>query len=86
MAKVSKPSVTLKCPANVYSASNERIVEVNANDGSGQGCLISVQKWADGRLVVSVYRADEGVQVSCDPWRVVGPIQGAPGDRSTEEG
>lgn len=83
---MAKPSVTLKCPANAYAAGNERIVEVNANDGTGQGCLISVQKWPDGRLVVAIYRADKGVEVSCDPAMVQGaPAEGGLGERKVTQ-
>lgn len=51
-----KPTVTTKCPANAYSAPNERIVEFS--DSHGNGGLISFTELEDGTLGVSVYRTN----------------------------
>ena len=63
MAK--RPSVQLNCHADQYHAPNERIVEFNANDGSGKGGLISFCI-IDGRLRIALYRMSEGVMVDLD--------------------
>jgi len=57
-----RPRVTLKCPADRYAGAGERIVEF-FDDGTGKGGLISIRADAHGRLIVDVYRCDDGVTV-----------------------
>lgn len=55
-----KPQVTTKCPANVHTAPNERIVEFSSDAGGG---LIGFTV-AGGKLHVHVYRHDPTVLVT----------------------
>lgn len=63
-----KPSVTTRCVANTYAASNERIVEFSGALGGG---LISLRNTEQG-LVVEIYRCDECV-IICVPVVSLGP-------------
>lgn len=56
----NKPRVTVKCVADHYAASNERILEISGPNG---GCLISLRNTTDGKLVVEAYRCDATVIV-----------------------
>ena len=55
---MSRPSVTTRCVADSYAMRNERIVEFNANDGTGRGGLISLRVTDSGAFVVNVYRVE----------------------------
>lgn len=57
---MSKPRVTLKCPANVHTSPNERIIEFSFPDGTGG--LISFTTTTTGPRV-EVYRCDPSVVV-----------------------
>ena len=63
---MSKPRVTTKCVANTYAAPNERIIEISSGNrrGTGNGCLVSIRDMDDGTLLIQVYRADGGVEVT----------------------
>jgi len=54
--------ITTSCVANHYAGTDERIIEFM--DGkTNLGGLISFRRTNDGRLLVQVYRQDEGVIV-----------------------
>jgi hypothetical protein len=55
MSTPNKPRVLLKCVANHYAATGERIIEFGGDAGSGG--LISF-RMVNGRLVVNVYRTE----------------------------
>lgn len=57
MAK--RPSIKTPCVADRYSGPHERIAEFSASNGKGG--LISIQERHDGRVVVDLYRCDQGV-------------------------
>ena len=59
-----RPSVQINCVADQYSKgmSSQRIIEFNANDGTGRGGLIEFKVLNDGTFRVEVYRC-EGVEV-----------------------
>jgi hypothetical protein len=60
---MSKPSVTLNCPANQHSGANERIVEFSATvNGALAGGLIALTNRNDS-LYVEVFRCDANVKV-----------------------
>jgi hypothetical protein len=62
-----RPSVTLKCSADVYAdKTRERIVEFS-DPVLGVGGLISFRRCDDGTLLVQAYRCDEKVQVNPAP-------------------
>jgi hypothetical protein len=65
MTKASRPTVTLRCPAQAHSAVNERIIEFSAPNGNGG--LISIRQLTDGTVVVEPYRLDDGVKVIAQP-------------------
>jgi hypothetical protein len=67
MARINKPTATLRCPANAHSAPRERIVEfsVVCDDGELRGGLLSLLNTGDG-LLLRIYRADPGVRVAAD--------------------
>jgi hypothetical protein len=68
-----RPSVQLPCIADRYAATGERIVEFNANDGTGRGGLISLRlrgEGEEGALLVELYRLSDGVVVDVDPPRI----------------
>lgn len=57
---MSKPRVTLKCPAAGYAMPDQRIVEFG--DGTdGTGGLISFRRNRSGQLVVELYRLENVV-------------------------
>ena len=61
---MAKPLV-FQGPANAYAGTDERILEFS-NGGRGGallGGLISVLEPEPGRLIVEVYRCDEGVEI-----------------------
>lgn len=61
-----KPTVTLKCPANAHAGPKERIVEFTngyTTSTEHKGGLIRLRNLADGTLVVTIYRVDDGVTV-----------------------
>ncbi len=61
---MARPRVTLKCVADHFTnKKTERIVEFNDGTPGGPGGLISFTRTDDGRLIVSVYRTDPGVEV-----------------------
>jgi hypothetical protein len=60
MAKRNPVKVNTRSVASHYAGPRERIIEVS---GSRNGCLIAVRETDDGRLLVDVYRADQGVTV-----------------------
>jgi hypothetical protein len=62
MARQKRPSVTTAV-ADRYARGNSRIVEFNANDGSGRGGLISFRVLDDGTFQVEIYRTDRQVRV-----------------------
>lgn len=58
-----RPSVTLKCPADVHAnKQRERIVEI-FDHKLNIGCLIQLCRMPDSTLRVTVYRKDAGVVV-----------------------
>jgi len=69
MKKTAKPTVRVKCPANVHSASFERIIEFSAPNGKGG--LISIRHLPSGEVVVEPYRLDDGVKVIAQPSRLI---------------
>jgi hypothetical protein len=61
-----KPTVMIRCVANVYAGPDERIVEFGNgahHHGAHRGGLIALRNLADGGLRVEVYRVDPGVDV-----------------------
>ncbi len=60
-----RPKVNTKCPADKFSAENERIVEFSANTNE-QGGLISFSLTEDGKLKIHVYRQGKDVEVTVD--------------------
>lgn len=60
---MTKPTVSVRCVANHYSAPSERIVEISGRHGAG--ALISIVENDDG-LNVYVYRR-ERCKVSFEP-------------------
>jgi len=52
--------------ADRWAGPHERIVEFNANDGTGRGGLISLRVMPSGEFRVSLYRMD-GVTVDVAP-------------------
>jgi hypothetical protein len=85
-----KPKIALKCPANVGTAPNERIIEFSCpstpNDGNDiSGGLINFRKLEDGKLYVCVYRTDLSVVVQVGAgvrWQLPGDgvCVGGPGE------
>lgn len=61
---MKRPTVKLRCPADKYSAANQRIVEFS--DSLGNGGLISFRE-QHGKLYVELYRCDKNVKVSEAP-------------------
>jgi len=60
---MSKPTVTLHCPANAYSGPEERIIEFSyTRNGQLYGGLISFHGTEAG-LIIDVYRVDPGVVI-----------------------
>lgn len=59
---MSKPRVLMKCPANVHTGKNERIIEFAFADGTGG--LISFRTSDDGSNVVNVYCTDPSITVT----------------------
>lgn len=57
-----KPTVLTKCVANAYTGPDERIVEVSDRE-TGKGCLISIRRHADGRLILQPMRGEPGTVV-----------------------
>jgi hypothetical protein len=53
-----KPTVLIKCVANTYTGDNERVIEVSDREGGNRGCLISIRRTADGKLIVMPYRGE----------------------------
>ena len=58
---MSKRPTIRKGPASSYAGPNETIIEFS--DGAGNGGLISLRSADDGRLIVELYRVDEGVEI-----------------------
>ena len=56
---MSKPKVTLRCPADNYAGPDERIIEFSSSAGGG---LIAFQLYGD-ELVVYVHKEDPTVRV-----------------------
>lgn len=62
-----RPTVTLKCPADVHAnKQRERIVEV-FDRKLNIGCLIQICRMSDETLRISVYHKDKGVVVDAGP-------------------
>lgn len=59
-----KPSVKTKCPANAFTADNERIIEFSDRESEAGG-LISFRR-VEGKLYVDVYRCDGNVVVNAE--------------------
>lgn len=60
MKRSTKPTVTLRCPANAHTGPNERVIEFSSSAGGG---LISFVVAHDA-IHVHVYRHDRTVHVS----------------------
>ena len=60
-----KPSIK-RGPASAYAATSETIMEFNSGEPGGPGGLISLLRKDDGKLLVSLYRLDDGVEVVPD--------------------
>jgi hypothetical protein len=58
MRKSTKPHITVKCVANNYAASNQRIVEFSDGLGKGNGGLISIRQDDQGKLIVNLDRLE----------------------------
>ena len=59
----SKPTVSLRCPANAYTGPGERIVEFSFPDGSGG--LISFRSIGpQATPTVELYRLDPAIKVA----------------------
>lgn len=58
-----KPTVLTRCVANTYVGRNERIIEVSDRESDGAGCLISITRTPDKKLVISVYRGESDGRV-----------------------
>lgn len=54
---MKRPKVIVRCVADRYHSPSERIIEVSGQDGKA-GCLISLFNDENGRLSISVYRAE----------------------------
>lgn len=71
MAKRKKIRVNTKCVANTYTSPNEAIVEYSfghAPHGGSFGGLIAFRILENGKLWISVYRHDDGLEsVSVGP-------------------
>ena len=56
---MAKPRIITKCPANVYTGKNERVVEYSSDSGGGLIRLVE----AEGVLHLTLYRHDDTVRI-----------------------
>lgn len=63
----TKPIVNTRSVASHYETRNERIIEFSGAAGSDPGGLISIQQREDRTISITVYRCDQGVEVTVIP-------------------
>ena len=56
---MKRPTIS-KGPASYYAAPNQTIREISNGE---RGCLISLSTCADGKLIIDIYRCDEGIEI-----------------------